>query len=415
MPLTSIAIYAPGDTIVASWANILRTNFSVLDARTGGDPGAADEMLVSDGAASAVWVARLTAVLDALGYTPIDKAGDTGIGDLSMNDLTAGDISAATVTTSSTLSAAAYAGGTIAAGSLNAQEINAGSAGIDSTGPIAGSSTVSAGAWAGGTIASGALNALAINAGATGIDSTGPISTDDTISAEGAVIGDDGANIGAGGVVTTGDVIANSGTISGKGVVAGSDGIAVTGGGTMAIGGQEVYWSGNPPPASAGGQLVGELRLIGATSLTAANAAGWLLCNGQAVSRTTHSALFGALGGTFGTGDGSTTFNVPDLRDRFPIGVSGTKALGSTGGAATVDATHDHSLGAAGVGGSIGGPSALNGLGNNGGVDTPSTTHTHDPSGLDVTGSTDQGGDATLDILNPYLALNYVIYSGVAT
>jgi len=47
---------------------------------------------------------------------------------------------------------------------------------------------------------------------------------------------------------------------------------------------------------------------------------GWLLCGGQEVSRTTYSALFSAIGTTFGAGDGSSTFNVPDLRDRFPLG-----------------------------------------------------------------------------------------------
>lgn len=41
--------------------------------------------------------------------------------------------------------------------------------------------------------------------------------------------------------------------------------------------------------------------------------AGWLVCNGQAVSRTTYSALFGAIGTVFGTGDGATTFNVPNV------------------------------------------------------------------------------------------------------
>lgn len=65
---------------------------------------------------------------------------------------------------------------------------------------------------------------------------------------------------------------------------------------------------------------------------------GWLLCNGQAVSRTTYAALFAALSTTWGVGDGSTTFNVPDLRGRFPRGVaaSGTgDALGDTFGADT--------------------------------------------------------------------------------
>jgi hypothetical protein len=40
---------------------------------------------------------------------------------------------------------------------------------------------------------------------------------------------------------------------------------------------------------------------------------GWLYCDGRAVSRTTYSSLFAVIGTTFGTGDGSTTFNLPDL------------------------------------------------------------------------------------------------------
>lgn len=47
---------------------------------------------------------------------------------------------------------------------------------------------------------------------------------------------------------------------------------------------------------------------------------GWLLCFGQAVSRTTYAGLFSAIGTTFGVGDGSTTFNVPDLRGRVAAG-----------------------------------------------------------------------------------------------
>lgn len=47
---------------------------------------------------------------------------------------------------------------------------------------------------------------------------------------------------------------------------------------------------------------------------------GWLLCDGTAVSRTTYSDLFAAIGTTWGTGDGSTTFNVPDVRGRALVG-----------------------------------------------------------------------------------------------
>lgn len=48
---------------------------------------------------------------------------------------------------------------------------------------------------------------------------------------------------------------------------------------------------------------------------------GWLLCDGQAVSRTSYPALFQVLGVTYGYGDGVNTFNVPDLRECSPIGV----------------------------------------------------------------------------------------------
>lgn len=61
---------------------------------------------------------------------------------------------------------------------------------------------------------------------------------------------------------------------------------------------------------------------------------GWLLCNGQAVSRTTYANLFSVLGTTYGQGDGSTTFNVPDLTGRVPMGTNGTYPLASKGGEA---------------------------------------------------------------------------------
>lgn len=52
----------------------------------------------------------------------------------------------------------------------------------------------------------------------------------------------------------------------------------------------------------------------------AADVGAWLLCDGRAVSRTTYAALFGVIGTTFGVGDGSTTFNLPDLKGRSPMG-----------------------------------------------------------------------------------------------
>ena len=60
------------------------------------------------------------------------------------------------------------------------------------------------------------------------------------------------------------------------------------------------------------------------------------LCDGAAVSRTTYADLFAVIGTTYGAGDTSTTFNVPDLQGKFPQGKSGTTNLATTGGANTV-------------------------------------------------------------------------------
>ena len=70
---------------------------------------------------------------------------------------------------------------------------------------------------------------------------------------------------------------------------------------------------------------------------------GYLLCNGTAVSRTTYSDLFTVVGTTFGVGDGSTTFNLPDYRDRMPIGAGTTYSANSTGGSKdAIVVSHSH-------------------------------------------------------------------------
>ena len=63
---------------------------------------------------------------------------------------------------------------------------------------------------------------------------------------------------------------------------------------------------------------------------------GFLECNGQTVSRSTYSALFAVVGTTYGAGDGSSTFGLPDLQDKVAVGKSPSKALASTGGANAV-------------------------------------------------------------------------------
>lgn len=74
--------------------------------------------------------------------------------------------------------------------------------------------------------------------------------------------------------------------------------------------------------------------------------AGWLKANGAAISRTTYAALFSVIGTTFGSGDGSTTFNIPDLRGEFlrgwddGRGVDSGRAFGSA--QATATQAHQH-------------------------------------------------------------------------
>jgi len=69
----------------------------------------------------------------------------------------------------------------------------------------------------------------------------------------------------------------------------------------------------------------------------ATSPSGYLLCDGTAVSRTTYAELYVVLGDTYGAGNGSTTFNVPQLQGKTPQGYDGnTYNLAGTGGANTV-------------------------------------------------------------------------------
>src|SRR5215831_1284426 len=103
----------------------------------------------------------------------------------------------------------------------------------------------------------------------------------------------------------------------------------------------------------------------------AAPSTEWLMCDGAAVSRATYAALFTAIGTVYGAGDGSTTFNVPNLQGRVPVGKdTGTfTPLGKTGGEQTHVLTvgelaqHSH-------GGSTAGSGAIN-------TGTESADHTH--------------------------------------
>lgn len=98
---------------------------------------------------------------------------------------------------------------------------------------------------------------------------------------------------------------------------------------------------------SGPGDFVGEVRMT--AGATAPNS-DWHLCDGSALSRTTYAALFAYVGTTYGAGDGSTTFNIPDTRDLIPMGAGTTYPLGTGGGAATATLStanmpaHNHAI-----------------------------------------------------------------------
>lgn len=92
---------------------------------------------------------------------------------------------------------------------------------------------------------------------------------------------------------------------------------------------------------SSGGSITGDTLPIG--SITAYGnetaPANWLICDGSAVSRTAYADLFAVIGTKYGEGDGSTTFNLPNLKGRVPVGLDSDdtdfNSIGKTGGEKT--------------------------------------------------------------------------------
>ena len=95
----------------------------------------------------------------------------------------------------------------------------------------------------------------------------------------------------------------------------------------------------NPGGAQGPGGAAGDSAMVGVIQMygSLTPPAGWMLCDGSAISRTTYAALYALIGTAFGTGDGSTTFNLPDMRGRVGVGAgqgSGltNRLLAATGG-----------------------------------------------------------------------------------
>lgn len=185
---------------------------------------------------------------------------------------------------------------------------------------------------------------------------------------------------------------------------------------------------------------------VGTVSQTARATAptGYLICDGSAISRTTYSDLFTAIGTAYGSGDGSTTFNVPNLKGKVPVGRDSSQTefdtLGETGGAKTHTLTtdelpsHSHSMAhthtfsgttssdgahahntwnlytVAGGGGAIMTGAPADGRGN---ATDVQGTHSHTYSGTTSASSASTTGaagtGAAHNNLQPYVVLNYII------
>lgn len=145
----------------------------------------------------------------------------------------------------------------------------------------------------------------------------------------------------------------------------------------------------------------------------------WLICDGRAVSRTAYAELFAVIGTTYGTGDGSTTFNIPDLRGRVAIGSGiGTaqdaveRSLGQNGGSEKITLnisqmpSHAHTnlyLVSSGGEGSFG-YNYTSGAGRG-----KRSAATEASGGIGNT-----GGGAAHDNMQPYLVTNYIIKTSSA-
>jgi microcystin-dependent protein len=142
---------------------------------------------------------------------------------------------------------------------------------------------------------------------------------------------------------------------------------------------------------------------------------GYLLCDGSAVSRTTYAALFAVIGTTFGAGDTTTTFNLPNYVNRMPIGVGSTAALAATGGSAdaiVVSHTHTASVSDPGHSHTVSGVMAAadrnyTTFGGEAGTYTSRGT-SGATTGISVTNST-TGSSGTNANLPPYLGINFII------
>lgn len=150
---------------------------------------------------------------------------------------------------------------------------------------------------------------------------------------------------------------------------------------------------------------IGEIRMFAGTFAPS----GWAFCQGQTMQISSNPALFALLGTTYG-GNGVTTFALPDLRDRVPVGFSNTISLGSTGGQSTTALTvsnlpaHNHSILASTAVGTTNIPSNA--------VMANSSTLDKEFAGVSDTSMTPTGTTGSgvpINNMQPFIGINFII------
>lgn len=178
--------------------------------------------------------------------------------------------------------------------------------------------------------------------------------------------------------------------------------------------------------------IMGEIKMYSGTTAPK----GWMLCDGTAISRTSYAKLFDVIGTAYGAGDGSTTFNLPNLQGRVPIGVSSDHALATTGGAETHTLTATqipaHTHGSKTLTGTFNvrsGPSNTYTVNGTSGIASVNRTTWSGSHGVfNVSSATNPviegttinathehtsvGGNGAHNNMQPFLTINYIIYCG---
>lgn len=155
--------------------------------------------------------------------------------------------------------------------------------------------------------------------------------------------------------------------------------------------------------------MVGEIKIYGGATAPSCH----VLCNGQSLDKTTYADLYAVIGDTFTNVPNASTFNVPNLIGKFPLGASSSHAIGDEGGAESITLTiaeipsHSHNL-----------------LAYEGGVDEESPSQSlltnseiyskqNPNTAMSANSITPTGGNQPHNNMPPYLVINYIIETGI--